>query len=54
MILHFPIKPVELLVAKLITLESKLYITEIIFAIVPITMYAILTSQTNLYYLYDQ
>ena len=52
MILHFPIKPVELLVAKLITLESKLYITEIIFAIVPLTMYGILTSQTILYYLF--
>ena len=53
MILHFPIKPVELLVAKLITLESKLYITEIIFAIVPLTMYGILTSQTILYYLFE-
>ena len=53
MILHFPIKPVELLVAKLITLESKLYIAEIIFAIVPLTMYGILTSQTILYYLFE-
>lgn len=52
-VLPLPIKPVELLIAKFNTLICKLYISEAIFGIIPITMYGIFTDGSILFYLYE-
>lgn len=52
-VLPLPIKPVELLIAKFSTLICKLYISELIFGIIPITMYGLLTNASILFYLYE-
>jgi ABC-2 type transport system permease protein len=53
LVLPLPITPVELLIAKFNTLICKLYISEIIFGIIPITMYGLLTNASTLFYLYE-
>lgn len=52
LILPFPIKPVNLLIAKFNTLICTLYVSEAIFGIIPICIYGILTHSTLLYYIY--
>lgn len=52
LILPFPIKPVNLLIAKFNTLICTLYISEAIFGIIPICIYGILTHSTLLFYIY--
>lgn len=52
-VLPLPIKPLELLIAKFSTLICKLYISELIFGIIPITMYGLLTNAFILFYLYE-
>jgi ABC-2 type transport system permease protein len=52
LILPFPIKPVNLLIAKFNTLICTLYVSEAIFGIIPICIYGILTHSTLLFYIY--
>lgn len=52
LILPFPIKPVNLLIAKFNTLIYTLYVSEAIFGIIPICIYGILTHSTLLFYIY--
>lgn len=52
-ILHLPIKPVELLLAKLNTLLCMLYISEAIIGFVPLTLYGLLTHAHLLFYLWE-
>lgn len=52
-ILPLPIKSEELLIAKFCTLACTLYISEIIFGIIPISMYGILTNATFLFFIYE-
>ena len=52
LILPFPIKPVNLLIAKFNTLICTLNVTEAIFEIIPICIYGILTHSTLLFYIY--
>lgn len=52
LILPFPIKPVNLLIAKFNTLICTLYVSEAIFGIIPICIYGILTHSTFLFYIY--
>lgn len=52
-ILPLPIKSEELLIAKFCTLVCTLYISEIIFGIIPISMYGILTNATFLFFIYE-
>ena len=51
-ILPLPIKPVELLISKFITLMYKIYISEIIFGGIPIIIYGIYTNSPILFYIY--
>ena len=51
-ILPFPIKPIELLIAKFATLLCSIYITEIIFSLIPMTMYGLITNASILFYMY--
>lgn len=51
-ILPLPIKPIELLIAKYGTLLCSLYISEMLFALVPILIYGLLTNAEILFYLY--
>lgn len=53
LVLPLPVTPVELLIAKFNTLICKLYISELIFGIIPITMYGLLTNASTLFYLYE-
>ena len=43
-LLHFPIKPVELLLAKLGNLLCIVYVTELLFAFIPLILYGIITN----------
>lgn len=52
-ILPLPIKSEELLIAKFCTLVCTLYISEIIFGIIPISMYGMLTNATFLFFIYE-
>ena len=52
-IMHMPLKPVELLLAKLNTLVFMLYITEAIFAVVPITLYGLMVNVNFIFYLWE-
>lgn len=52
LILPFPIKPVNLLIAKFNTLICTLYVSEAIFGIIPICIYGMLTHSTLLFYIY--
>lgn len=49
-ILYMPIKPTELLISKMATLLCLLYGSEVVFAVMPITMYALLTGVNILFY----
>lgn len=51
-LLHFPIKPVELLLAKLGNLLCIVYVTELLFAFIPFILYGIITNVSIIYYLY--
>ena len=51
-ILPLPITPLELLIAKYITLLTKIYISEIVFGIIPIIIYGIYNNSNLLFYLY--
>lgn len=53
LVLPLPVTPVELLIAKFNTLICKLYISELIFGMIPITMYGLLTNASTLFYLYE-
>lgn len=52
-ILHMPIKPEELLLAKFNTLLGMLYITEGVVGLVPITFYGLLTNANFLFYFWE-
>lgn len=52
-VLPMPIKPVELLLAKLNTLLCMLYISEGIFGLVPLTLYGLLTHVHFLFYFWE-
>ena len=52
-VLHMPIKPVELLIAKLSTLLCMLYFSEGVFTVVPLTMYGLMASSNLSYYLWE-
>lgn len=52
-VLHMPLKPVELLLAKLNTLLCMLYISEGICGLVPITLYGLLTNAHFGFYLWE-
>lgn len=51
-ILPLPITPIELLLSKFITLISKIYISEIIFGIIPIIIYGIYNNSNILFYFF--
>ena len=52
-ILHMPIKSIELLTSKFLTLLSMLYIAEGIFAILPITLYGLLANVHFMFFLWE-
>lgn len=52
-ILHMPLKPVELLIAKFNTLLCMLYFSEAIFGFVPLTLYGLLTGAYFTFYLWE-
>lgn len=52
-VLHIPIKPVELLIAKFLTLLSMLYIAEGIFAVIPFTLYGLMTQAHFVFFLWE-
>lgn len=52
-ILPLPLKPIEILIAKFITLLLRLYIFEMLFGIIPITMYGIYSNSSILFYFYE-
>lgn len=51
-VLHMPIKPVELLISKFNTLLCMLYFSEGILAVIPITLYGMMSSSSFVYYLW--
>jgi len=51
-ILPLPITPIELLISKYITLISKIYISELIFGIIPILIYGIYNNSNLLFYIF--
>lgn len=51
-ILPLPLRPIEILISKYATVISKLYISEMIFALIPILIYGIRTDSSILYYIY--
>lgn len=53
MILHMPIKPVELLLAKLNVLLFMIYISEIFFALIPFTLYGLMVNVHFMFYLWE-
>ena len=52
-VLYMPLKPIQLLLSKLNTLLSMLYVTEAIFAFIPLILYGIVTNQGLLYYFWS-
>ena len=52
-VLHMPIKATEMLVAKFITLLCMLYFSEGIFALVPLTLYGMMSSSVFVYYIWE-
>lgn len=52
-VLYMPLKPVELLLAKFNTLLGMLYVSEGIFALVPLTLYGLLTHSHFAFYLWE-
>lgn len=52
-VLPMPLKPIELLLAKLNTLLCMLYITECIFGLVPLTLYGLLNNIHFLFYFWE-
>ena len=52
-VLHMPIKEIDLLVAKLCTMLFMLYCSEALIAIVPLTLYGMLTSVSFIYYFWE-
>lgn len=52
-ILHMPLKPVELLLAKFSTLLFMLYLTEGILGIIPFTLYGMLTNAHFSFFLWE-
>jgi ABC-2 type transport system permease protein len=51
-VLHMPLKPVELLLAKFNTLLCMLYISEGIIGLIPLALYGLLTHSHFLFYLW--
>lgn len=51
-VLHLPVSPIELLISKFGTLIFKLYISEIMFGLIPIFMYGIRTDASLLFFIY--
>ena len=52
-VLHFPIKPKELLISKFLTLLSMLYIAEGLFAVIPFTLYGLMAHVNLLYFIWE-
>lgn len=52
-VLHMPIKPVELLLAKFNTFLCMLYISEAIFGLVPLTLYGLLINAHFIFYFWE-
>ena len=51
-VLPLPVSPIELLISKFGTLIFKLYISEIMFGLIPIFMYGIRTDASLLFFIY--
>ena len=52
-VFYMPIKPVELLVAKLATLLTMMYATEAVCAVVPFTLFGLMTQANLLFYIWE-
>lgn len=52
-VLPMPLKPVELLLAKFNTLLVMLYLAEVVFAFVPLTLYGLMTYSCFTYYFWE-
>ena len=52
-ILPLPIKPTEILISKFISLMCMVYLFEVIFGIIPITIYGIYSNSSLFYYFYE-
>ncbi len=52
-ILHFPLKPIEILLAKFGTLLGMLYITEAMIAVIPLILYGIFTHANLLIFVWE-
>ena len=52
-VLHMPLKPVELLLAKFNTLLVMLYLTEVVLALVPLTLYGLMTHSYFTFYFWE-
>lgn len=52
-VLHMPIQPIELLLAKFNTMLGMLYIAEGILGFVPLTLYGLLTQASFLFYFWE-
>lgn len=50
-ILPMPIKPIEILLSKYVVLLVTTYITEAVFAAIPLTIYGLLAAKTLLYFI---
>ena len=52
-ILPLPVKPIEILISKLITIIVIMYITEAVFLVIPLLMYGILVAGTIRFFIYS-
>lgn len=52
-VLHMPLKPIELLLARFNTLLAMLYIAESMLGIIPITLYGLLTNSPIIFYIWE-
>ena len=52
-ILPLPIKPTEILISKFISLMCMVYLFEVIFGIIPVTIYGIYSNSSLFYYFYE-
>lgn len=51
-IISFPIKPIELLIAKFNTLLSISYLTEILFCVIPLLVYGLMINKNIFYFIW--
>lgn len=53
LVMHMPLKPEEILISKLLTLLCMLYVTEAVFAVVPLTLFGMMANTHFIYYLLE-